>query len=870
MDSINADVLASLSIAELPNWVVWREELRGKGTTKVPYTPGTKTKAESNNPNTWRSLAQALDAYHEEQGNWSGVGFNFSYSGVVGIDLDDCVRDDGSIEQWAQEIVDAIDSYTEISASGRGLHIIVQGELPVKGAVKHPIEAYMAERYFALTGFVVGNRNKILPRQDALIDFYVRTFGRSADSSGASKQAVEQHRDVSGEDIANAAKWLEQLKPERCDDYDSWLKVGMALSELGEVGLALWDRWSAKSKKYEPGVCRKKWSTITPGDGITLFSLRHWAEEDAADTRGAVAQTTFRVANRVFSVRNDCVFVSSKNGERQLSTFMFYPKRLLVDEDQGGEDALLGDIASSGLRWEDMVLPKSAFSTASALCKALPSIYWQWMGNDNDTKMFLMYICDILERNGMPKARSTAVIGRHGDYWVTKDITLGRDAVYSRADAPILYRSSEVFTRNKLSDTAPNVTLVLNDYETQYSLAHNIADNLRSLNRIDAVALMTGWFFACPLKAVFQEAGIRFPHLNVFGTKGSGKTTTILRVFLPLLGVPNPATWTPNTTTFVIRSLFSSTNAIPISVGEFRAATLQTTRSDFLRILLMAYDSGRDARGQADLSTKTYDLLAPVVVDGEDALSDPAVRERTIFVNLHPEDITDGSQAFSALEALTAMPLSEFSGDFIRFTLGYNADDILRLYYHYLEYTKQGSLNLPHRMRGNIAVVMCGLHIYNEYMNQFGAATIPVDITYFDPMVKEQGILLSDGRSRSVVDDFVETVVTYTAGASEFRYGFLLHYDNNTNVLWFHLPSAHAWWQAHLRRRGLNGLEMSALRAQLIERSMDGYILPETCIESPSQGRLMCFGISLKRCIEDGLNVPEKLNPDVVELRGGL
>ena len=47
--------------------------------------------------------------------------------------------------------------------------------------------------------------------------------------------------------------------------YDTWLNVGMSLSELGPAGLALWIEWSQRSKKYIEGVCEAKWASIRPG-----------------------------------------------------------------------------------------------------------------------------------------------------------------------------------------------------------------------------------------------------------------------------------------------------------------------------------------------------------------------------------------------------------------------------------------------------------------------------------------------------------------------------------------------------------------------------------------------------------------------------
>ncbi len=82
---------------------------------------------------------------------------------------------------------------------------------------------------------------------------------------------------------AQAAQALHNLAPWRRDDYDAWLQVGMSLSELGDIGLALWEAWSKPSPKYEPGVCAKKWRTFTPGSGVGLGSLIFWAKEDRED-----------------------------------------------------------------------------------------------------------------------------------------------------------------------------------------------------------------------------------------------------------------------------------------------------------------------------------------------------------------------------------------------------------------------------------------------------------------------------------------------------------------------------------------------------------------------------------------------------------
>lgn len=82
------------------------------------------------------------------------------------------------------------------------------------------------------------------------------------------------------DEVEKARQALARLAPWRCDDYSAWCDVGFSLSELGPAGLALWDEWSKKSPKYQPGACDEKWDTFTPGAGLTLASLHYWAKED--------------------------------------------------------------------------------------------------------------------------------------------------------------------------------------------------------------------------------------------------------------------------------------------------------------------------------------------------------------------------------------------------------------------------------------------------------------------------------------------------------------------------------------------------------------------------------------------------------------
>lgn len=113
-----------------------------------------------------------------------------------------------------------------------------------------------------------------------LEDFETLTEHLRADPAPtATPQAA--HRGYSfTDDLTKAAENLKRLHPGRADNYQEWVNVGMALSALGDAGLPLWEDWSQQSGKYQPGVCAAKWKGFTPGGGLGLGSLSHWADED--------------------------------------------------------------------------------------------------------------------------------------------------------------------------------------------------------------------------------------------------------------------------------------------------------------------------------------------------------------------------------------------------------------------------------------------------------------------------------------------------------------------------------------------------------------------------------------------------------------
>ena len=151
------------ALKRLSQWVVWSYRLVDGKFKKPPLNPVTMRDASTNDPSTWADFAAALAAY--EDGKADGIGVVMrAGSGVVGIDLDRCIAPDGTVEPNALRIVEMINSYTEISPSGTGLHVFALAELPVARR-SGPVELYGTSQYLTVTGAVFGDRAHMRPAQ---------------------------------------------------------------------------------------------------------------------------------------------------------------------------------------------------------------------------------------------------------------------------------------------------------------------------------------------------------------------------------------------------------------------------------------------------------------------------------------------------------------------------------------------------------------------------------------------------------------------------------------------------------------------------------------------------------------------------------
>src|SRR5215217_3901104 len=186
-------VADTLNLRDLRQWLCWRSEEREGKPTKIPYSPITGERASSTVPETWAGYEEAVRACKEE--GYTGVGFVFTpEDDLCGVDLDGCLDPlTKEIEPWAWTIIEELDSYTEISPYGKGVHILVRAALPEGRNRKGRFEAYDRGRYFTVTGrHLAGSPQRIENRQEELECVVRRVFGEESTNGHTKLVAVPE------------------------------------------------------------------------------------------------------------------------------------------------------------------------------------------------------------------------------------------------------------------------------------------------------------------------------------------------------------------------------------------------------------------------------------------------------------------------------------------------------------------------------------------------------------------------------------------------------------------------------------------------------------------------------------------------------
>lgn len=205
IETPHCQLQALAELAQLDQWVISKPVQRRGKIDKPPFSPildnthNEPWMCSHSNASHWASYSDAQAARTRFGFDWLGFSFHDAdpYSG---IDLDGCAksgveriasRDD--IEPWALHIIDLVNSYTEISPSGKGVKIFVRGivakQVTYSMGAHQGIEIYSSKRYFTVTGtHLLGTPLEIHEAQGALDHLATKYKPAKADTKPAAQR----------------------------------------------------------------------------------------------------------------------------------------------------------------------------------------------------------------------------------------------------------------------------------------------------------------------------------------------------------------------------------------------------------------------------------------------------------------------------------------------------------------------------------------------------------------------------------------------------------------------------------------------------------------------------------------------------------
>jgi hypothetical protein len=244
--------------------VLWNYEERDGKSTKVPYVPSRPhQRAAVDDPSTWGCFSDAVAAVFDGKADGAGIVLG---DGLVGVDIDGCRNPEtGLVDETATSIVQLLSSYTEISPSGRGVHILARGLLPPGGRRKGSIEMYCDGRYFTVTGrHLDGTPGSIEDRTAQLAALHARIFGTNGHQTprpptpglGLDDAELVEKATAATNGATFAALWAGNTSVHRGDHSAADLALCSLLAFWTNADPAQIDRLFRQS-----GLMREKWDS---------------------------------------------------------------------------------------------------------------------------------------------------------------------------------------------------------------------------------------------------------------------------------------------------------------------------------------------------------------------------------------------------------------------------------------------------------------------------------------------------------------------------------------------------------------------------------------------------------------------------------
>jgi hypothetical protein len=752
-------------LKDLDQWVCWRKKKRGNNSTKVPYNPNNGHKANVIRPATWGSFEQACSRY--EKDDFDGIGIVLTKEDpFVGWDLDKCRKPEtGAIELWAQEIIDGLRGYTEISPSGTGIRVFVKGSLPHGSRRNGKIEVYEDGRYLTLTGHRVDGTPLIVEdRQDELQQLHAAKISRKL-SPTESGETSELNIDLLLEKAFKSEKGDEirklfdghipKIKSQSEADFALcrylafWLNSNIdAIDKAFRKSKLLRDKWDEQRGKFTYGE-----RTIREAINATKLTYQDSLSAKIKPFIKAIDSWLCRVSYKFKKIQYT-----------PITSFVIEPLESIYVK---GEGEYLKVLLKNGKIKKEIILPPDCWNTNQKFLKILLSKEFTFTGSGPDVQLIREYTSTLhfQDKKGVRTA------GFHDGFFITEEGAIDKDG-----PAQNIVLINDINSHCKIIDKDPVD-------QGDFSI-------IKKFNTAKIVTPLLGFAAATFFKPQIMKSFNQFPIMVIEGEAGAGKTSTVTEIVMRLWAMKNEPHSIGEQTKFSLLKLVNGSNSIPVIFEENKSVAQDyTTKRLISNLIRSSYNNLEGQRGRADQTLVTYYHQAPVIIAGETGFTEPAILDRTVPISMSKMDSTPFKDKFLGLKDI---PFEKIGRSILQMSLEMPANKVEKALNEEL---KNVSKSLNDRPRYNAAVARFGLKILSEITG------VEFDPNNIDRAIKEN--LFGSGKVRkSAVDKIIEAMSLMSAiktipDINQVEYAYydhlesLNHYQTDDNYIRLHVAGAY-------------------------------------------------------------------------------